>query len=402
MYNQVNRGPHSGQGSAPPSLLPPPPPLPPNYQQALPPPPLPPHFQHFVPPPAPHVYLHGASTSSTVPLNAMPNTRPSYGIPPRMHHGSGMGPQTFPNSGQNLQHPSNLGVQRHPIPVPPPIGHSHLETSWAPSRVLPPPPSSSQGQILYNHLPPPPPPLFRAPNPGGVYHHSTVGNYQVPSVAPSPPPLPTSPPPFLPSPPPPTPLLTSTSSQAACSDGPGSMKVSGFESKAVDSVDGVVASCPSGIVPVHNSVSDANQDGGSCGEVAIAPRDDELLATTSVTLDLPPPPPRPAEERTVQRIEALCQSIAENGADIEDKVRHEEYQNPEYAFLFDDDPGTEVAIAHAFFLWMKKKYNMEPGSRWHEKNTESQLRPLAVDTSGKQYHEDVATVSAESDMEMEG
>ncbi|KAK2367845.1 zinc finger CCCH domain-containing protein [Trifolium repens] len=298
MYNnQVNRGPNSGQSSAPlpPAALPPPPPLPPGYQQALPPPPPPPHFQHFVPPvppppapsAAPHVYLHG--TPST------PNTRPSYSIP------SQMAPQTFPILGQNSQH-SNLGVQSHTISpsVPTPIGHSHQDTSWAPglpSRVLPPPPSSSQGQILHNqHLPAPPPPPFRAPSPDGVYFHSTVGNCQVPSVAPPLPlpPLPTSPPPVLPSPPVPTSVITSTSSQAACTDVPASTKNPSFESKDVDSVDEFVASCPSGIA--HNSDSDANRDGGNCGEVAPVSLRDE---PTRSVMSLPPPPPQPAEENTV-------------------------------------------------------------------------------------------------------
>ncbi|CAJ2648590.1 unnamed protein product [Trifolium pratense] len=302
MHNQVNCGPNSGQGSAPlpPAALPPPPPVPPSYQQALPPPPPPPHFQHFVPPvpppPAPsaasHVYLHGTP--------APPNTRPSYSIP------SQMASQTFPTLGQNSQHSSNLGVQSHIIPpsVPTHIGHSHQDTSWAPglpSRVLPPPPSSSQGQILHNqHLHAPSPPPFRAPSPDGVYFHSTVGNYQhqVPSVVPPPPlpSLPTSRPPVLPSPPLPTSVTTSTSSQAAFTDVPDSTKNPSFESKDVDSVDEFVASCPSDIAPVHNSDSDANQDGGNCGEVAPVSLRNE---TPRSVMSLPPPPPQPAEENTV-------------------------------------------------------------------------------------------------------
>lgn len=90
--------------------------------------------------------------------------------------------------------------------------------------------------------------------------------------------------------------MTSTSSQAACTADPNSTQVPSFESKAVDSVDGFVASCSSGIVPVHNS--DANQDGGNCGEVAVAHRN-ELSPTTSMILDVPPPPPRSAEEKSV-------------------------------------------------------------------------------------------------------
>ncbi|TKY73292.1 Zinc finger CCCH domain-containing protein 55 [Spatholobus suberectus] len=400
MYNQVNRGSHFGQSSVPPVLPPPPPPLP--YQQA------PPHFHQFPPPniggpppppssniggppppppppppsniggppppppPAPpHVYLHGPPppTSSSVPLNLpvqgslnlIPNAGPSYGIPSQLHHGNTMAPLT----------------------------------AWAPgppTRVLPPlprpPPSSSQGQILYNppfHPPPPQPGdvqnLHNAPPPPppSVYFHSTVGNYQLPSVAP--PPLPSSPPPVLPAPPPLTPPITSASSNAACANEPNSVKVSGLESKAVDSVGGVVASHPSGVVPVHDS--DSNWDGVSCREVAGADRDEDL------------PPPKPTEEKTMKNIEALCHLISEKGADIEDKIRQDEFQNPEYAFLFGGDPGTEAAISHTYFLWMKKKYNLDTG--WHEKKRQSEI----VYSSGKQYHPHVATVSADSDMEME-
>ncbi|XP_058763512.1 uncharacterized protein LOC131636951 isoform X1 [Vicia villosa] len=330
MYNQGNHGSNSGQGSIPPPppvLLPPPPPPPLSYQQALPPPPPPPHFQHFAPPPAPHVYLHG-----TPPV---PNTRPSYSIPSQMHHGNGMGQQTFPTIGQNSQHSSNLGVHSHtiPPPVPPPIGHSHQETSWAPrlpSRVLPPPPSSSQGQILLNHRhlpPPPPPPPFHAPSPDGVYGHSTVGNYHhMPSIAPPPslPPLPSSPPPVLPSPPPPASLIASTSSQAACTDDPYSKEVPSFASKAVESVEGFVASCPSDTVSVHKSDSEANQDVGNCGNVALDPLRDELLPTKSVVLDLTPPLPQSAEENTVS---------ADSDMEMEDDIT-----------LSDKDQGSTYAI----------------------------------------------------------
>ncbi|XP_027359624.1 uncharacterized protein LOC113868341 isoform X2 [Abrus precatorius] len=355
MYNQVNRGTHFGQSSVP--AVPPPPP-PPPYQQAL------PHFHQFPPPPPPNVYLHGPTpptSSSPVPLNlpiqgshnVMPNAGQSYVIPSQLHHGNTVAPQM----------------------------------SWAPgppARTLPPPPqppSASQGQILYNppfHPPPPQPGDVQnmrsapPPPPPSVYLHSTVGNYQVP------PPLPSSPPPVPPSPPPLTPPMTSVSSHATRAD---DAKMFGLELKSVDSVDGVVASHTSGVVPVCNS--DSNWDGGSYREVAVAARDEDLL------------PPKPTEEKTVKKIEALCQLIAANGADVEDKTRRDEFRNPEYAFLFGGDPGSEAAISHTYFLWMKKKYNLD--TEWHEKKRESPM----VDSSGKQYHMHVATVSADSDMEME-
>ncbi|KAK7304230.1 hypothetical protein RJT34_15361 [Clitoria ternatea] len=367
MYNQVNRGSHFGQCPVPP----------PPYQPAP-----TPHIHQFpppnigvppLPPPPPHVYLHGPpppppppASSSTVPMNlpvqgshsVMPTTHQSYAIPSQLHHGNIMPPQV----------------------------------SWAPgppNRVLPPPPppTSSQGQILYNtpfHPPPPQPGDVQnlrnapPPPPPPLYLHSTVGNYQVPSV---PPPLPSSPPPVLPSPPPLKLPLTSGCSHVAHTDEPSSAEVSGLEPKAVDLFDGAVASHLSGVAPVPDS--DSNRDGGICRELADADRDEDL------------PPPKPMEEKTVRKIEAFCQLMAENGADIEDKIRRDEFQNPEYAFLFGGDPGTVAAISHAYFLWIKKTYNLDTG--WHEKKRESEI----VDSSGKQYHLHVATVSGDSDMEME-
>ncbi|KAL1337971.1 hypothetical protein HN51_032646 [Arachis hypogaea] len=367
MYHQVSHGPSLGQGGS----HPPPPPPPNAYQQQQPPhhhhnrnpPPPPPQFQQGGPIPVPqghHMYLHGhgppnaPSTSSVnLPFQAPPGMVQSAG-----QYGNGMAAQTFTSVGQNL------GAQSHHIPPsPPPV---------PPSRALPPPPplpASSQGEILCKPpfgLPPPPPAGY-------------VGNYQVPPVAPPLPPLPSSPPPILP----PAPPMTSTSGE-----------VSGTELKAVDSVEKGVASYPSGIAPICNY--DPNGESGSCREFAASADRNELLSNKSGNLD--PPPPPPSEEKTVQKIEALCQLIAENGPDIEDKIRQEEFQNPEYQFLFGGD-RTEAAISHTYFLWMKKKYNLE--DRWHEKKAEPQLRPLSVDSPGPLHHLHVATENADSDMEME-
>lgn len=387
MYNQVNHGPHSGQG--------PHAPMQPAYQRV---PPPPPHFQQGPPgPPAPNVYPHGPpATSSAVPHSVMQNTGQSYVIPSLLH-GNSMVPQRFSSLGPNIQHSSNLGFQTHHIspPVPPPLySQSHQETSWAPgppSRVLPPPPPppfhpcppqpGDLQSLQHSQNPPPPPPPsvsgFAAPTSDGGYLHSTVGSCQMPSSI-TPPPLPSSPPPIPPSPPPLAPPVTSQSSHAVHSD-PNSNKVSGFELEAV--------------------TSDLNQDGESYTKVVIADRD-ELLSTKNVVLDLPPPPHGPSDVKTVQKIEALCHLISENGPAFEDKVRQNESLNSEYAFLFGGDPGTEAAISHAYFLWMKKKYNLE--HRWNDKKSDSQLRPLAVESSGKQYDMHVATEGADSDMEMEG
>ncbi|MED6196808.1 hypothetical protein PIB30_050780 [Stylosanthes scabra] len=262
---------------------------------------------------------------------------------PQGHHVylHGHGPPNVPST-SSVNHPFQA-----PLGMVQSAGQYGSGMAAPPSRVLPPPPrplpSSSPGQVLYKPpfgLPPPPPVGY-------------VGSYQVPPVAPPQPPPPSSLPPILP----PAPPMTSTSGEA-----------SGTELKAVDSVE-------KGVALICNY--DTNGDSGN----------------------LDPPQPLPSEEKSVKKIEALCQLIAENGPDIEDKIRREEFQNPEYQFLFGGEPGTEAAISHAYFLWMKKKCNLE--DRWHEKKIESQLRPLSVDSTGPPYHLHIATESADSDMEME-
>lgn len=458
MYNQVNHGP---QTPIPPAYqqCPQVPPPPPHFRQGPPGPPVQ-HVPTAVPPhiglSAPHVYIRGPpGPSSTVPLipsvqvpsSLVQNTGQSYVIPRPPLHGNSMMPQTFSSFGQNSQHSSNMGVHPNHIPPvpPPPLSHPQQDTSWAPGPhrglppLPPPPPSShSQGQTMYQPpLPPcppqpgdvqslqcipPPPPApstsgFHAPTPDGVYLHASVGNF--------PPPLPSSPPPILPSPPPLASPMTSASNLSvsnlpgdlhseplaspmtfafslAVSNLPGNLhsepkssRLFSSELKAIDSVDKVVASELSGIAP-------SSKESGSSREIAIA-NTDELLSTRNAMLDLPPPPCRPTEDKIVQKIEALCQLIAGNGPGIEDKTRQDEHKNPEYAFLFGGDPGTEAAISHEFFLWMKKKCILE--HEWHDEKSESQLRPLAVNSLRQHDHRNVATecnFPADSDMEMEG
>ncbi|KAF7806275.1 Zinc finger CCCH domain-containing protein 55 isoform A [Senna tora] len=403
MYNQVNNSSHM--------------PGPPAYQQCPQAPPHPAHFQqgHPVPqvqhvptavPPhiglsSPHVYIHGPpAPSSTVPLNPsvqvpsslVQNTGHSYVIPHPQMHGNSMMHQTFSSFGQNSQHSSNLGV--HTLHIPPPgpplpLSHPHQGSSWAsgpPLRGMPPPPpppassSHSQGQTMYR---PPLPPC--PPQPGDV---QSLQHIPLPPPAPStsgfhaPPPLPSSPPPIPPSPPPlASPVTTTSKSSKLCSS----------ELKSVDFVDDVVASAMSDIASFP-------KESGGCREVAIVNRD-ELFTTKNAFLDLPPPPCRPKEDKNVQKIEALCQLIAENGPGIKDKIREDEYKNPEYAFLFGDDPGTDAAISHEYFLWMKKKRILE--HKWRDKKSESQL---VADSSMQSYHLNVETKcnsATDSDMEME-
>lgn len=123
----------------------------------------------------------------------------------------------------------------------------------------------------------------------------------------------------------------------------------------------------------------------------------------SVMVD-PPPPPKPTDERILQKIEVLCQFIAKNGPDFEDKARKNESGNPEFAFLFGGEPGSEAAIAHDYFLWMKKKRALAvKAHEWH-KQRDSPLRPLEVESSVQPnllMDPDASHSAADSDMEME-
>ncbi|KAL5815727.1 hypothetical protein ACOSQ4_026368 [Xanthoceras sorbifolium] len=387
MYGQGNYNSQFGQGSHTP--------MPPPYQQQLPgPPPLPPHFQRGPPGPPPSViqpglpiYQHAPpgppSTIRQAPPGAMPNTSQSYPHPQPTVHGST--PFTQP--------PSHLGSQNvhHMPPSLPPL----------PSRVLPPLPpppsmmyrapvhqqSQQPGAVQgFQHVPSPPPPppppssSFMASSPFGSFVQSNSGNCHMPSMSALPkPPPPSSPPPVPPSPPPPTsPLLSSTHHHAA----------SNLTSSNEPSISNVIRSN----VPLDDGYS--NQEQVQLG--------DGLSSRGSVMLDLPPPPPKPTDERVVQKIEELCQLIANKGLHSEDLVRQNELGNPEFQFLFAGDPGSEGAISHEYFLWMKKKYNL--ACHLDEVKSDSHVRPLGINSLMQPDLSIVASGSyspADSDMEME-
>lgn len=117
------------------------------------------------------------------------------------------------------------------------------------------------------------------------------------------------------------------------------------------------------------------------------------------------PPPKPKDERIVQKIEVLCQYIAKNGPDFEDKARQNESGNPGFEFLFGGEPGSEAAIAHDYFIWMKKKCILEIKAQGWPKQRDSPLRPLKVESSTHPHSlidPDASHSAADSDMEMEG
>lgn len=74
----------------------------------------------------------------------------------------------------------------------------------------------------------------------------------------------------------------------------------------------------------------------------------------NILSDIPPPPPPPRDEKTVKKIEVLCQYIAKNGDKFEHMTCQKEIGNPEFEFLFGGVPGSQAAISHEYFKWMKK------------------------------------------------
>ncbi|XP_038687871.1 uncharacterized protein LOC119987150 isoform X1 [Tripterygium wilfordii] len=418
MYNQGSYSSQSGQAPSmpvpppfqqlPPARAPPPPrhhhqlqhgPLPHSVNQQAP-PPVPSHVGQ----PGPSPYRYGPSPLPTfprVPSSGMLNAGQSYfQYPPPVHGGTPL----------SLVYPT---TQQHP--VQPPV---------APAYGLPPPPRvllpSSQGQSSYRapvfqspqlhnvvqgsqHItpPPPPPPASSLSTSASLPSiGSTGGNSQMPSTALPPRPPPPSSSPLLPPPPPPPPTAPLPSSMAihatpnlpSLSDSnPDSSKLSGWRLKTLSSIDENSA-CIDGRdkLPEQRSYLDHNVVSGS-------EAGNGFLSMGNMILDLPPPPPKPQEEKLVQRIEALCQSIAKNGSDYEDMALQNKSGDSEFEFMFGGEPGSEAAIAHDFFLWMKKKYML---ARLNEWKSDSSSKTFAVDDKKMMvvvgFHS-----PTDSDMEME-
>ncbi|XVE56788.1 hypothetical protein DITRI_Ditri04bG0039100 [Diplodiscus trichospermus] len=371
-------------------------------------------------------YQHRPGAPHQIPSCGLPNTGKSYLYPPVHIHAGAPLPHMYPTSQQNSQHHSHLGnLNAHIMPqpvLPPHISASHPEVSQnlPPFRALPPPPPlpQSQGPTFYRapanplpqqtglqHIssrPPHPPPIFFTSAPPGSFVHPTGGDHHVLSTAPPPPPPPpSSPPPILPSPPPSTSTAFSSSKPAQnASNFPCNMESDGFKLIASGSVDKLAATSQ----VKHNLIADnvtLNMGGGSGRDVASLVGDN-LSLQEGLTVDLSSTPPKPADENVNERIEALCQGIAKNGPDYEDMVRKNESGNPEYAFLYGDEPGSEAAIAHDFFLWMKKRSIL--ACKLDEQKGDSSFRPSENVSSEQPCHLVIAAASyspEDSDMEME-
>ncbi|XP_050220792.1 uncharacterized protein LOC126671121 isoform X2 [Mercurialis annua] len=309
MFSQGSYNSQSGQGPQKPRLPPPPPYLHPHSR----PPPPPPAFQQG--PLLPLPQLPPGPGQPGFPIYQRPPPAPHFGVgqipassgirspgQPYLHrpptaHGSAPLPHMYINAQQNPQLSHLIPGPPRSLPLAPPQGQMLYRH---PINQPPREPGAMQGLQQIPPLPPPPPPPM--PTSGfptsalpGSTIESTIGNSHMSSIAL----LPPLPPPPLPPPPlPPSPPP--------------------------------YPSIPS-ILPSSPTVS--GRKSGS-------------------------PPPKPAEE-TVQKIEELCQLIAKNGSSYEDMVRQQETKNPSFKFLFGGELGSEAAVGHEYFLWMKKKYELE-------------------------------------------
>lgn len=172
------------------------------------------------------------------------------------------------------------------------------------------------------------------------------------------------------------------------------------ELRALDSFDKVTASNQFKHI---TSVREGSQnfEGGSECEAGSLARDG-VSSTGTVILDFSSPPPKPSDDKVVHKIDSFCQLIAMNGPGIEDITRQNESRNPDFEFLFGGEPGSVAAVAHEYFLWMKKKCIL--ACKLDERKIESPLKSLGIDSSSQPDHFIVSSgcsLPADSDMEME-
>ena len=124
----------------------------------------------------------------------------------------------------------------------------------------------------------------------------------------------------------------------------------------------------------------------------------------NIMSDISLPPPRPRDEKIVRKIEVLCQYIAKNGHKFEDMTLQKEVDNPEFQFLFGGAPGSEAAISHEYYKWMKKNCSSSELLEGRD-NRNVSLKPSGVGSSMQPdglVHADISHSPAGSDMDMEG
>lgn len=220
----------------------------------------------------------------------------------------------------------------------------------------------------------------------------------------APPPPPSSPPPIPPSPPPPT----SPSSSIPIPDSSNLLRRSEFDpsstipSKELKAFEIDQECAPPSHLRDDGPKHDENRNlEGGIGLMMGSKVDNEISLDKDYVQVLPPSPPKPKDDRIVRKIEVLCQLIANNGSSFEDTTRQKEFGNPEFEFLFGGEPGSESAIGHEYFLWMKKKYSLACKNK--EMKEKSPSGSLEIEPQSEYLTASAASISpANSDMEMEG
>lgn len=268
--------------------------------------------------------------------------------------------------------------------------------------VLPPP--HSQGQTVYSGVQAHP----QAHEPASSFFTSPqVGAFRQPQnsnmLAARPPP-PTSPPVALPHPPsspPPTSSFLFLNNDTSRPHPTGSQSTSHAQNSSrtntpLGFTEGVSHYCLGGNDTCKpDGFGKGNCDGDSTSKISSSCMKNSIF-------DLPPPPPKPVDDRTVRSIEILCQFIAKNGSEFEDMTRKKEFGNPQFKFLFGGEPGSENSVAYEYFMWTKKKCQMEFKSTGAQRTTDSPVRPLEGYSSQFNTDTGVPSSSADSDMDMEG
>lgn len=221
----------------------------------------------------------------------------------------------------------------------------------------------------------------------------------IPAGGPPPPPPPTLPPgapPLPPFSPPPTSSFPFSNSHIPRSNPTVSAPVFHPQNGSEISIDKVSDTCQVG--------RDASQHDGSENSGGESAPKMGSSCKENLIPDLPPPPPKPVDDRTVRSIEILCQFIAKNGPEFEDMTRQKEFGNPQFQFLLGGEPGSENAVAYEYFLWMKNKCQLAFKSAGEQGNNTSSVIQSGDSPSQLNLTTDagVPPSPVDSDMDMEG
>lgn len=220
----------------------------------------------------------------------------------------------------------------------------------------------------------------------------------IPAGGPPPPPPPTLPPgapPLPPFSPPPTSSFPFSNSHIPRSNPTVSAPVFHPQNGSEISIDKVSDTCQVG--------RDASQHDGSENSGGESAPKMGSSCKENLIPDLPPPPPKPVDDRTVRSIEILCQFIAKNGPEFEDMTRQKEFGNPQFQFLLGGEPGSENAVAYEYFLWMKNKCQLAFKSAGEQGNNTSSVIQSGDSPSQLNLTTDagVPPSPVDSDMDME-